>query len=480
MIRRLRLILMALGLSTVALIAFIGLLHAPIDRTLAYSAVSPAPNRSLMNQASTGNLLVNPDFEDGYYLYPGHDSIRVPNGWNFRWYTDTPPFGNQSYPFMQPEVSVLNWVWPNCCADNYPPRINTGQHAVESGKQWANQDVSLYQSVGNVPIGAVVTATGWMAAWVTSCNPNVLPYHMALSLLNDNDHGCQPGAWPLDSNHMLIGIDPYGGTDPRASTVVWNWNAANPLWWGPYDYYSSTVPAVAVAQAHTVTMFMRGVTVQPARYNAVYFDTASLIYTFPVSVSVTQNQGWPLPVTMTLDVQTPVSLTQVTAAVIDPNGLSLPVTWTATISDAVSYHLLGQFNPIVAGRHVLTLSAFELTSPLLQPIDVQPLASTYYQDRLLAPGSSPLITFTLYSPVSLTNLTGVITDPLGVTLPLTLTSSSFISPTFVWQWQFAPMITGTHTLRLTADQFTQPWLQSILVASDRVYLPLILQNGAAP
>ena len=74
----------------------------------------------------------------------------------------------------------------------------------------------------------------------------------------------------------------------------------------------------------------------------------------------------------------------------------------------------------------------------------------------------------------------MITDLLGLTLPLTLTSSSFVSPTFVWQWQLAPTITGTHTLRLTADQFTQPWLQSILVASDRVYLPLILQNFAAP
>ena len=91
-----------------------------------------------------------------------------------------------------------------------------------------------------------------------------------------------------------------------------------------------------------------------------------------------------------------------------------------------------------------------------------------------------MITFTLYSPISLTTFTAVVTDPLGVTLPLTLTSSDFISPTFVWQWQFAPAVAGMHTLRLTADQFTQPWLQTILAASDQVYLPLILQNGAAP
>ena len=78
---------------------------------------------------TTSNLLINSDFENGYTSYPGHNSIRVPNGWSFAWYTDTPPFGNHS-PFMQPEVSVLNCVWPNCNALNYPPRINTGQHAV--------------------------------------------------------------------------------------------------------------------------------------------------------------------------------------------------------------------------------------------------------------------------------------------------------------------------------------------------------------
>ena len=81
MMRRLRSILMVAGFSGVAVLILVGLLHAPIDRTLAQSSdASTVPIRSLTNQGSTGNLLLNPDFEDGYYLYPGHNSIRVPNG----------------------------------------------------------------------------------------------------------------------------------------------------------------------------------------------------------------------------------------------------------------------------------------------------------------------------------------------------------------------------------------------------------------
>ena len=135
MLHQLRLILLALIFSSVALLTCIGLLHAPVDRTLAeMPSDSTRPDRSRMNQSSSGSLLVNPDFEDGYYSYPGHNSIRVPIGWGFVWYTDTPSFGNPT-PFMQPEVSVIDCVWPNCNAVNYPPRINTGQHAVESGKR---------------------------------------------------------------------------------------------------------------------------------------------------------------------------------------------------------------------------------------------------------------------------------------------------------------------------------------------------------
>ena len=429
-----------------------------------------------MNQASTGNLLVNPDFENGYYFYPGHNSIRVPNGWGFAWYTDTLPFNDQG-PFMQPEVSVLDCVWPNCNAVNYPPRINTGQHAVESGKRWANQDVSLYQPVGHVPIGALVVADAWMSAWVSECNPNAPPYPLALSLLNDNASGCEP-YWPLNSNHMMVGIDPYGGTNPRAATVVWNWNEAAPPWWGPYDYYSSTVPAVAVAQAYTVTMFLRGVTVQPAKYNTVYFDTASLTYSFPLQWQITQEREWPLSTSITLGLQAPLSLTQVSALLRDPLGNSAAIQSLGSSATA-PYTLAWRFVPAVEGSYRFTVTAHELPDPLVKSIEVQTLPFRYEQDRALSAGAisaTALITYVLSSPVTLTHLTWSVIAPPAVPLTATLVSSSFALGRYNFVWQFAAKSSGWHTVTLNADEFMQPFVRRILAYASRNYLPIVLRN----
>ncbi|HTP09785.1 MAG TPA: hypothetical protein VMP08_16125 [Anaerolineae bacterium] len=464
---------LAIGLASLA-IGLATFLVSPIVLGRSIETPHAAPTVSL---AADTNLLINPDFEDGYYYYPGHNSIRVPNGWGFVWYTDTPPFGNPT-PFMQPEVSVLDCVWPNCNAVNYPPRINTGQHAVESGKRWANQDVSLYQAVGHIPIGALVFADAWMSAWVSSCNPNTPPYPLALSLLSDNASGCQPGAWPLDSNHMLVGIDPYGGADPRAATVVWNWNAATPPWWGPYDYYSPTVPVVAVAHAYTVTIFLRGVTVQPAKFNTIYFDTASLTYHFPIEWQIDQGRAWPLSTSITIGLQTPVSLTNVSVTLQDPIGNPASIDSLGS-AVTVPYTLSWRFVPAWEGTYHFTVTAHELPDPLVKMIDVQTLPFDYQQDHLLSssvPSASALITYMLSSPITLTNLSALVSDPAGLPLTSTLVSSDFSAGWYNFAWQFTAEASSWHTVTLNAGEFMSPFVRRVLVATSRVYLPSVLRN----
>jgi hypothetical protein len=437
-----------------------------------------------------GNLLINPDFENGFTYYPGLNSIRVPIGWNIRWYTDTPPGQPITYPyhFKQPETKLVDLTeWPFCCAENIPPRINTGRYAVESAALFANQDVALYQPVGPIPIGAVVTASAAVHAWVSSCNPfpTGSPPLPAISLQGSNANGCPPNFWIEETNHMMVGIDPYGGIDPRASSVVWNWDEANPPWWGPYDYYSATQPVMAVAQAHTVTMFLRGVTINPTRYDNIYFDTASLVYSFPIDAVVEQDQPWPLPVAMTITVHAPVSLTEVNVVVVDPGGVSLPITFTGTKWVDSTYHSRWRFNPSIEGRHVFTLTAYELVAPLIQEMDVQSLGTHYVQDALLprdgmTPTEPVLITFTMFAPISLTNVTSILTDPWGAQRPITFVSADYFTPTYNYQWQFAPIITGWHTLSLNADQFMQPLIRSVLAASERIYLPITLHWPSEP
>ncbi len=90
------------------------------------------------------------------------------------------------------------------------------------------------------------------------------------------------------------------------------------------------------------------------------------------------------------------------------------------------------------------------------------------------------ITFTVFSPISLTNVTTTLTDPLGVSLPITLAAADTITPAYNFQWQFAPSVTGVHRLSLNADEFTQPLIRAILAASERLYLPIVLRNLIGP
>jgi hypothetical protein len=483
--RRLTGSVLSIGLG----IAAIGLSINLIGRTVA-PIVLAEPDRPGAAQAA--NVLINPGFEDGFYLpVPDQDSVRVPNGWHIRWYTDTapvPPDGDpQNYLFRQPETNLINIAdWPYCCAINYPPRIHSGRYALASGKQWSPQDVSFYQSAGDVPIGAVVTASAWLHAWTSSCNPTPqnAPSEQALSLLGpntDDEFNCRPNFWPIDTNHILVGIDPTGGVEPRASTVVWNWDEANPPWWGPYDYYSSTVPAVAVAQAHTVTMFLRAVTIQPVRYHDVYFDDASLTYSFPVSTGAEIDGQWPLPVVVTLSVQSPVSLTQVTVSV----DSGEPIEWVDTTPVNDTSLARWRFAPVWPGPHSVTLTAAELAAPIVQAVNVPVIYSEIQQDRLLPHGeftaTEPVwITLTLRAPMTLSVPTATLTNPFGVPLSITLNDSEFLDLGVNYHWSFTTAIAGLHTINISATEFTQPFTRSILAATARVYLPATVRNFSAP
>ena len=79
------------------------------------------------------------------------------------------------------------------------------------------------------------------------------------------------------------------------------------------------------AQSYTVTLFLRGVTRQPTRYDDIYFDTASLTYHFPIEWQIDQGRAWPLSTSITIGLQTPLSLTHVSVALQDPIGDLAPI-----------------------------------------------------------------------------------------------------------------------------------------------------------
>jgi hypothetical protein len=480
--KQLKWLLIAIGSGAIAIMFSLGWINRSAAQGSIELSANPIDPAALNDQNQTGNLLINPDFENGSTPYPGHANIQVPIGWNIRWYTNTYDAYGNPYNFRQPEVKLDdNTIWPyDGSAPNVPPRIHSGRYAVDAFASSGGMDVSLYQQVGNIPLGAIVMGTAWLHAWTSNCNPfpiisgQLLPQD-AISLQGPNDSidgSCADNFWPQETNRMIVGVDPYGGINPRSQNVIWNWNATSPQWWGPYDYYSSTLPVTATAKASTVTLFLRGITVIPVKFDDMYFDTASLIYSLPISVTTRQDRPWPLTSSVTITLQAPISLTQLNASLADPNGLSIPLTYLGTTGVTPTFISRWTFSPAIAGAHLFTLTATQLPNPVAQPINVSVMQYNYAQDHL--PPPSP-ITFTLYSPISLTGITSVLTDPLGSLTTFNYIGSNYISPTYAFQWAFTSTITGVYTLDLFANQFTRHWLIPILAASSRAYLPLIMR-----
>ena len=76
-----------IGLAAVT-IGLAVLIAAPIALSDPIDAKRAAPVQAIA--ITTGNLLINPDFENGYtYSLPCCNNIAVPTGWSIRWYTDT-------------------------------------------------------------------------------------------------------------------------------------------------------------------------------------------------------------------------------------------------------------------------------------------------------------------------------------------------------------------------------------------------------
>jgi hypothetical protein len=125
------------------------------------------------------------------------------------------------------------------------------------------------------------------------------------------------------------------------------------------------------------------------------------------------------------------------------------------------------------------LTAHELPDPLVKPIEVQTLPFDYEQDHVLSSitlSNSALITYVLSSPITLTNLSSLVSDALASSLTTTLVLSSFDLGRYHFVWQFTAVSSGWHTVTLNTDEFTQSFVRRILVFASRIYLPVILRG----
>ena len=228
------------------------------------------------------NLLRNGDFEaagghthdcviyytNGTVEETQRGEINSPQHWT-TWFRHGLPVehdpGN-SVGWAQPEVR-------DALAHN-PDRMRSGEKGLLLFTFFKIHDGGLFQRVAVAP-GTHLHLSAYAHAWSNHQDPHlpdVFPhpddphwsegvgYGDAFILEGDTDDDAERNFT------FWIGIDPTGGTDPFAETVIWGQGAHI------YNGFHELPPVEATAQGNTVTVFLRSRTLWPFKHNDAYWD----------------------------------------------------------------------------------------------------------------------------------------------------------------------------------------------------------------
>ena len=223
------------------------------------------------------NLLENAGFEADWgdekshrclVLRPGApperrdvDNIFTPPGW-LTWFRHDPGTWDQ------PEVRD---AW----RQGDPRRVHGGEKGILLFTFYRKHDAGFLQQVQVTP-GQHLQLTAWAHAW---------------SNWQDGDHPDDPRwsdgpgyaagfafAGDVEDDNwrnftFQVGIDPTGGTDPFAGTVVWGPGAHI------YNEHAQVPPVVVTATSSTITIFLRSKTLWTFKHNDAYWDDVTLVVT---------------------------------------------------------------------------------------------------------------------------------------------------------------------------------------------------------
>ena len=208
---------------------------------------------------------------NGYIEHAIRDNIRTPPGW-LTWFRHGYPPGPEPY-----NPDRWEWSQPEVTYSEYrnPDRMRSGAHGLRLFTFWRIHDGGFMQRVDVAP-GQRLHLSGWAHAWSNAGKDSPCPtgpsnptWSEGINVGYNHFFAAEgtPNLDPGDRNFTFgLGIDPTGGTNPYASSVVWGrgahiYNAFRP------------VPSVSVvAEARTVTVFLRSRTLLPYQHNDAYWD----------------------------------------------------------------------------------------------------------------------------------------------------------------------------------------------------------------
>lgn len=220
----------------------------------------------------TGNLLVDGDFEvpPTWPFQDGIGEVQVAPGWRAYYLDAAPAYAISPENCSEhPHDTTCYWMRPEFRdSSSFANRIHSGARSQKYFSYGRMHEAGLMQQVSGIPPGARARFSIWIQAWMCS-DPSAC-----------GKDGTRSDA-PSDM-HLRVGIDPWGGTDPFTTTVVWS--AEMPAWdeWGLFQVETT-------AMTNTVTVFThsRPEWTWARKNNDVYLDDASLVivgaYTTPDS-----------------------------------------------------------------------------------------------------------------------------------------------------------------------------------------------------
>ncbi len=199
--------------------------------------------------------LLNNEFEctTGYSAHRDGtgQEIFVPNGWQLTTIQGAPMI-HSARTFFAGSCDGSAHVERIGEIDSLVIRAEDLERPPEPGKPF---DVAFHQQV-NATVGGVYSLSGWM---LSLCGGSAVP------------SDCPEDVYIA----KMLGIDPTGGTDPTAATVVWMENRRN-FWEGERVGWQQ-LSVTALAQSDTITIFAR--VSSPSRWhgNHAFIDSLSLV-----------------------------------------------------------------------------------------------------------------------------------------------------------------------------------------------------------
>ena len=200
-------------------------------RVQSTSAVTDVP----VPASEQTNLLSNPVFDESTFEQVADGSTNIPNGWQAWW---EQPSINDCYNF-KPNFGRLT-------RQQAPNRVHAGDHVAFYYSPWSSHHAGYLQSL-NAEKGTTYRFSIWGHAWSS---------------------GGEPASTAMTK--LRIGIDPTGGQDPLAKSVLW----------GPEVVAMDSAHEFvfdAKAQGNQITVFTRSRPDWCMEHNDVYWDDALLV-----------------------------------------------------------------------------------------------------------------------------------------------------------------------------------------------------------